>query len=90
LSICWFVYLVCVIPTFALRNEIKFFVMLSEWRSPLWQQAPSRAQAFYLRFIIFSRFKEFEIISGQHMELEIDLDITLEYLHLNDIVTLWL
>ena len=34
--------------------------------------------------------KEFEIISGQHMELEIDLDITLEYLHLNDIVTLWL
>lgn len=34
--------------------------------------------------------KEFEIISGQHMELEIDLDITLEYLHLNDIITLWL
>lgn len=34
--------------------------------------------------------KEFEIISGQHMELEIDLDITLQYLHLNDIITLWL
>jgi hypothetical protein len=34
--------------------------------------------------------KEFEIISGQHMELEIDFDITLEYLHLNDIITLWL
>lgn len=34
--------------------------------------------------------KEFEIISGQHMGLEIDLDITLQYLHLNDIITLWL
>ena len=34
--------------------------------------------------------KEYEIISGQHMELEIDLDITLEYLHYNDIITLWL
>jgi hypothetical protein len=34
--------------------------------------------------------KEFEIISGQHMELEIDLDITLPYLHLDDIITLWL
>jgi hypothetical protein len=34
--------------------------------------------------------KEFEIISGQHMEFEIDLDITLQYLHLSDIITLWL
>jgi hypothetical protein len=34
--------------------------------------------------------KEFEIISGQHIELEIYLDITLQYLHLNDIITLWL
>ena len=34
--------------------------------------------------------KAFEMISGQHMELEIDLDITLQCLHLNDIITLWL
>jgi hypothetical protein len=35
-----------------------------------------------------SLLKEFEIILSQHMELEIDLDITLQHLHLNDIITL--
>jgi len=32
--------------------------------------------------------KGFEIISGQYMELKIDLDITLQYYHLNDSITL--